>query len=420
MRRILAALIISFVAQPFAHAAPPEKVGAFATGKYRNLFAEAGHTPQQIDKKVNDAFRQLFHGDPKTQAIYFPDGKNDNGPLAYICDVSHDDVRSEGMSYGMMIAVQMNKKEEFNALWNWAVSHMRHDDPAHPAYGFFAWQCKTDGTALDEMPAADGEEYFVMSLYFAAARWPGGKGIYDYRAQADKLLADMLHRQSITGKTVTGEITAAEMFHPEHKMVRFTPDKKNSEHSDPSYHLPAFYELWALWGPPADRAFWKQAATASRDYFQKTAHPTTGLSPEYSEFDGSPWAAYWSKDSVHFLADAWRTAMNWSVDWAWWQADPREQELSDRIQAFFQSKDVSKYPNHYALDGKSRGGEHSTGLVGMNAVAGLAATQPVAKEFVEELWKAPIPSGKWRYYDGSLYMLAMLHCSGKFRVWTPK
>ena len=31
----------------------------------------------------------------------------------------------------------------------------------------------------------------------------------------------------------------------------------------------------------------------------------------------------------------------------------------------------------------------------------------------------PVPDGKYRNYDGLLYMLGMLHCSGEFRIWPP-
>jgi oligosaccharide reducing-end xylanase len=39
---------------------------------------------------------------------------------------------------------------------------------------------------------------------------------------------------------------------------------------------------------------------------------------------------------------------------------------------------------------------------------------------VQALWDAQIPSGKWRYYDGMLYMLGLLHVSGSFRIYTPQ
>ena len=61
-------------------------------------------------------------------------------------------------------------------------------------------------------------------------------------------------------------------------MVRFSPDERNT-FTDPSYHLPAFYELWARWGPERDRAFWAKAASVSRDFFVKSADPKTGLVP---------------------------------------------------------------------------------------------------------------------------------------------
>jgi len=394
--------------------------GAFTTGQYRNLFVESGHSQEEVSAKVNTAFHQLFRGDPSTEAVYFPAGTNANGPLAYIHDIGSGDVRSEGMSYGMMIAVQLDKKAEFDALWNWAVTYMLHTSPTHPAMGYFSWSVKTNGVPNDEMPAPDGEEYVATALYFASARWGDGTGIFDYRTHADRLLTDMRHRKLITGPTVKGEMTAGNLFEPEQKMVRFTPDVANWNHTDPSYQLPAFYELWARWGPPDDRAFWAGAARASREFFHRATHPVTGLAPDYANFDGSAWAAPWHPTSEHFQYDSWRTAMNWSVDWTWWAADPGQRELSDRLQAFFESKGIDTYGHRFHLDGEQFGNDHTTGLVSMNAVASLAATHPRARQFVEALWNTRPPTGQWRYYDGMLYLMALLHCSGEFRIWTPQ
>jgi oligosaccharide reducing-end xylanase len=394
--------------------------GAVATGHYRNLFVEAGHSSQEVTAKIDSAFQQLFHGDPATQAVYFPAGTNASGALACIHDLGSGDVRSEGMSYAMMIAVQFDKKAEFDAIWNWAKTFMYHDATNHPAFGFFSWSMKTNGVANDEMPAPDGEEYFAMSLYFAAARWGNGSGIYNYRAEADRLLGRMRHRQIITGATVKGTMTAGTLFEPDHKMVRFTPDVENWNHTDPSYQLPAFYELWARCGSKADREFWAQAAAASREFFQRAANPVTGLAPDYANFDGTPWAAPWNPHSADFQYDSWRTVMNWSVDWSWWNKDVRERQLSDRIQAFFESKGLPTYGNRFTLYGNQFGNDHATGLVAMNAVASLAATNPRAQQFVEALWNTPVPTGQWRYYDGMLYLLALLHCGGEFRVWMPQ
>lgn len=394
--------------------------GSAISGQYRNLFAEAGHSPREVTAKIAAAFQQLFHGDAISHSVYFPVGTNANGALAQIRDINSRDVRSEGMSYGMMIAVQLDRKTEFDALWNWSKTHLQHTATNHPARGYFAWSTKTNGVPNDEMPAPDGEEYYATALLFAAGRWGNGSGIYNYQAEANELLTIMRHRETITGPTLGGVKTAGAMFEPERKMVRFTPDTNLANHTDPSYHLPAFYEVWARYGPEIDREFWKSAATVSRDFFQRAAHPVTGLTPDYSEFDGQPWGTPWNPGATNFVADAWRTAMNWSVDWAWWRADPRECELSRRLLSFFKSQGMTTYTYQFTLDGKPLASGQSAGLISMNAVAALAIEPEQGRPFVEALWNLPVPRGHYRYYDGMLYLFALLNCGGEFRIWSPQ
>ena len=401
--------------------------GAYATGHYRNLFVESGHSPLDVDRKIKIAFKQLFHGDPTNQTVYYPAGRNSNGPLAYVTDIKHHDVRTEGLSYGMIIAMEMNQKAEFDALWNWSMTYLYHSSPTHPSYGFFSWQARTNGTVLSEFVAPDGESYYVMALYFAAHRWGSGKGIYNYQAQADRLLTDLRHRAPITGPVFMAfrgtnswrTVTAGPLFDAEHRMVLFSPSTERPPFTDPSYHLPAFYELWARWGPPEDSNFWMEAAAASRDYFQRVTDPVTGLAPNYSNFDGSPVTNRWSRTAANFGFDAFRVAGNWSVDWVWWGKDARERQLSERLQAFFASKGMTNYGCRFTLDGKQLDDRHAQGLVAVNAEASLAATNPRAIDFVEALWNLPVPDGIERYYEGLLYMMALLHCSGEFRIWSP-
>ncbi len=402
--------------------------GAFATGKYRNLFAEDGHSQREIRAKIEGAYQQLFHGDAQTQAIAFAAGSNANGPLMYITDWANHDVRTEGMSYGMMIAVQLDKKAEFDAIWNWAKAYMYISDPKAPSYEYFAWSCKTDGTHNSEGAAPDGESYFAMALLFASNRWGDGKGIYDYHAEANKLLSAMVHRGVISAPGKNGQQhSVGAMVNLDPPEILFVPEVMPQPFTDPSYHLPAFYELWARWGPKEDRDFWMRAAETSRAFFVKTTNPKTGLAPTYANFDGTPHANGFPQ-SGEFGYDAWRTASNWSVDWSWWRKAPAEQQLSDRIQHFFASQGMEKYGPVYSLDGKDLGAtpgltheDHPAGLVGTNAVAGLAATDSaVAKKFTEALWNMPVPSGQNRYYDGMLYLMSLMHVSGEFRIWMPK
>ena len=419
--------MVPTAAKATASPAQQDGSGAYATGHYRNLFAEDGHPQGEIQAKIDAAYAQLFHGDPQTQSVVFAAGSNGNGPLLYLTDWNSGDVRTEGMSYGMMIAVQLNKKSDFDGLWNWAKTYMYIADPKHPAYRFFSWSCKTNGTANFESPAPDGEEYFAMALLFAANRWPGGHGIYDYRAEALQLLSAMRHRARISGPAKFGTHTIGPEMDETNAMILFVPEITDHPFTDPSYHLPAFYELWARWGPAEDRAFWQRAAESSRAFFVKSTDPRTGLAPSYANFDGSPRVTRFPLSGV-FGYDAWRTASNWSVDWSWWHKAPAEQQLSDRIQHFFAAQGIDSYAPLYTLDGKSIAPEakatpvnHPTGLIATNAAASLAATdRTTAKRFTEALWNAPIPSGQERYYDGMLYLMNMLHLSGEFRIWAPQ
>ncbi len=385
--------------------APPEAPvpvgGAVKTGQYRNMFKELGYSEKEINAKVEEAWDKFFYG-TEDERIYYPVGND----MAYIYTADTNDVRSEGMSYGMMICVQMDKQEEFNRLWKWAKTYMHHKDGERK--GYFAWQCGTDGSKKDQNPAPDGEEYFVTSLFFASARWGDGDGIYDYKAQAQEILDDIMSRNDSGGGVVN-------MFNSSHKMVVFVPYGNSALYTDPSYHLPAFYEVWAELADK-NNEFWSEAAQVSRDYFKKATNATTGLGPDYSEFSGEP-----KREGNHgdFRFDAWRIAGNIACDYAWWGKDNWATTHADRIQAFFAKQGVESYKNQYAVDGKELEGDHSPGLVAMNATASLAASDKKAWAFLEDFWNISPTTGKYRYYDGCLYMMGLLHCSGRFRAWLP-
>ena len=441
---------------------PGDGDGAYKTHKYRNLFAEQGHTPEEVQAKIEKAFQQLFHGDGQEERVYFETGANENGTLAYITDWANNDVRTEGMSYGMMICVELNKKREFDAIWNWAHTYMLVTDPKNPSVGYFAWSMNTDGTPRSTGPAPDGEEYFTMALYFAAHRWGNGKGIYNYQAEADKILRDMRHHPVLTETSPfrihPGDPPFVQPDHPwpspnnrraaqqaaangqpapmfrfprtprpqtigpmvdeSHFMIKFVPDQPGGT-TDPSYHLPAFYELWARWGPEEDRTFWATAADVSRDFFNRVTGPETGLTPDRSNFDATPLTGFGGQP-VAFAADSWRSVSNWSVDYSWWRKDARETALSDRYQKFLFGQAMDSYVDRYTVDGKPLSKFQAPGLVATSAVGSLAATDgPTAKAFVDRLWKMPIPSGDSRYYDGMLYLMSLMHASGEFRIIEP-
>jgi len=379
--------------------------GAFETGFYPNLFKEyLGKSDEEIQDKINKTWDQLFYGDDISERIYYPVSSD----MAYILDTGNDDVRSEGMSYGMMIAVQLNKKEEFDRLWKWTKTYMYQTEGGYK--GYFAWHCKTDGTQLAANPASDGEEWFIMALMFADGRWGSGEEIYNYRAEAQSILDVALHADKLGGDLAT------DLFDPETKQVVFVPQLgRNSQFTDPSYHLPHYYQLWSLWADK-DNDTWAKITKVSREYLKTSVNTQTGLAPNFSEFDGKP-----VNDDYNgaFRFDAFRVGANVGVDYAWFRPDQWHIEQSNRLLDFFASQGMDSYPNQYKIDGTPLTTEHSSGLVATNAVAALAADPEKGKPFVQALWDQETPTGKYRYYDGMLTMLALLQVSGNFRIYEP-
>jgi len=384
--------------------AAPEVKPAFESGRYRNLFAEhLGKTEAEIDAKLHAVWQQYTAGDPATQRLFY----TVPGEMAYIPDVRNADVRTEGQSYGMMIAVQLNQQEEFNRIWKWTKTYMFHREGK--LAGYYAWHCRTDGTQIHAGPAPDGEEWFVMSLFFAAHRWDNGDGIFNYEGEAQTLLRHMLHNGE------SGPDSGAPMFDREQKQIVFVPNGPGSRFTDPSYHLPAFYELWARWAAdPADRETLATVALTSRQLFKRAAHPQTGLMPDYTSFDGKPMAVHGHEN---FLFDAYRTIGNVALDYSWFGRDAWQVKQSNRVLAFLaaQGPDCA---NNFTLDGKPLTKAFSPGLFAMAAVGALAADTPDAKLFVQRLWDMPIPAGGERYYDGMLYMLSLLQVSGRYQIHT--
>lgn len=394
----------------------PYTKGAFATRRYRNLFAELGYKQKDIDKKLKSVFESVFYGPDK---VYFEVGDS----MAYISDIKNHDVRTEGMSYGLMIAVQFDRKDIFDRLWRWGKKYMQHQEG--PLKGYFAWSCKTDGTRNAQGPASDGELYYVTSLIFASNRWGNSTGI-NYLAEAQNILDCSMQK--------IGMERVAPLINLEHQLITFTPDPFGGRFTDPSYHVPAFYEVWARWAEDGRSEFWRACARKSREYLHISIHPVTGLNPDYNNYDGT---LLGSKRVIGdaFRFDSWRVPMNIALDYSWACADRKwQQEYGNKIQNFFYSQGIDSFVDQYNVDGTTvtellgAGGykklRHSLGLVATTAAVSLVCTHDKSREFVDRLWNVkhvPYDDGYFdAYYDGLLRLFAFMHLSGNYRIIFPQ
>ena len=199
--------------------------GAVATGKYRNLFAECGIPQEEIEKRVEETFQTMFYGSEEERIFHLA-----GDDMGYMEDTGNHDARTEGMSYGMMMCVQLNKKEEFDCFWKWFKIYMYMDEGWNS--GYFAWSCATDGKKNAYGPAPDGEEFYAMALFFASKRWGDGEGIFNYSKEARELLHTCVHKGE-NGEEVTGgenpEVTAGEASPEEGAREETDQDQENDQ-----------------------------------------------------------------------------------------------------------------------------------------------------------------------------------------------
>lgn len=410
--------------------------------EYRNVFKEFGYSEEEINKRLKDIFQTIFYG-PEGERFYYPAGED----MGYMVDTGNNDARTEGMSYGMMVCVQLDHKEEFDRIWKWARTYMYLEQGFNK--GYFCWSNQLDGTKNADGPAPDGEEFFAMALIFASNRWGDGEGIFNYSKEAQSILLAMIKNP-------------ATMFTLDTHLIRFVA---GCDFSDPSYHLPHFYEEYALFlRKQADRLecmadacaereellwaaeFYDECVRASRAYFRLAVHPKTGLNAEYATFEGEPTIGFGTEWGRHdyFFSDAYRTGANMGLDYAWSIAkgqtpDEYEAAATAKLRTFFKDKDMPDEkgePHYYVyeIDGTqvpatddsdfATSGRvlHPYGLIATNAQSYLATNPSDGANSegayaVRKFWELPLRKGVRRYYDNFLYIFAFMALSGNYRIW---
>lgn len=389
--------------------------GAAFSGQYPNIFKQNGWSQAEIDQKLNKAFHDVFEGPNR---VYF----EVDDSMAYVSDVKNKDARTEGLSYGMMIAVQLDKKDMFDRIWRWSKKYLQHQDG--PREGYFAWSINPLTMKKNsEGSASDGELYYITSLLFASNKWGNNTGIHYYN-EARRILDAMWKKDG------AGNIYP--LINTEHKQITFVPEGNNYLWTDPSYHLPAFYEVWAMYAKDGHEQFYRDCADTSRAFLHRACHPVTGLNSDYTEFSGEPHPTRWMPPGFRY--DSWRVPMNISMDYSWFRKDDAwQKDYANRFQNFLRSKGLDNYDDQFNLDGTTpefilQAGpvkklRHSIGLVSTAATTAMITQDKGSKDFINAIWNAklePYEDGYFDpYYDGLMYVFSLMHLSGKYQLIKP-
>lgn len=170
-------------------------------------------------------------------------------------------------------------------------------------------------------------------------------------------------------------------------------------------------------------------------HLYKSSHPTTGLFADYSRFDGTPYRPDFSKTSDRYMYEAERAAMNFGMDYyLFGKSADSLMVMAKRIIDFFEADGYAHA--RFDWDGKNPGETYTEGQKGTNAVAALVLRdlekypdllgdakmttyEEIIKKNLQMAWDVRPLSGQYRYYEGLVHYLAMLHLCGAFKIWKP-
>lgn len=285
------------------------------------------------------------------------------------CIVDGSRCVSEGIGYGMLLAVSRDDQDSFDKLWTFYTNHLN-------ANGVMNWQADACGATTAQNGATDAELDAAMALIQAEARWGG------YATAATDLITAIRDHETETCQGLLilrpGDVaTWGGCF---------------DGTLNPSYFSPAYYRVFAEF-VPAQADHWHQLATDTYTLYAEYQASQDGLICGWANIDSGCTSGFdW--DGVRA---PWRVA----TDYAWFgDADARQTLLamSEYVDAQGGIANVPFEPN--------------SAFRGSLALSGIVTTQEKFDTYVSE-WLANTENDNV-YFQATLRVLFLMLAAGDF------
>ncbi len=259
---------------------------------------------------------------------------------------------SEGIGYGMLLAVYADDQPTFDKLWQYSKLWL-------DSHGLMNWYINAAGTqALGTGAASDADEDIAFALVMADARWKGhGSLTTDYLELA---------------KTQIGLIWQYEVDHARNDVL--TPGDQFADGSviNISYFAPAFYRVFgrvtgkaADWMRVVDSTYTVIAATLNT----ANGNAQNGLVPAWSTPAGVPMSPAGQSMPTYHQLDSCRTPFRIGQDYCW-NGEPRALAYLQKISGFYSTVTAAAMVDGYDLNGTphpqfvTAGGPRAASFVG--------------------------------------------------------
>jgi endo-1,4-beta-D-glucanase Y len=327
---------------------------------------------------------------------------------------------SEGIAYGMIIAVYMNDQPLFNDLWQYALKY-----PSKAIVGngevdtmLMNWFVKADGN-LDTSTssdcncqkflgaATDADEDMAWALVMADKQWGTGSLSKSYLEYAKDLISAIWNFEIYDGK-----------------LPRNGARWGDWNSLNVSYFAPAFYRVFATvsgksaWGSDVIKTVYD---TIEGNLTAANGNQTNGLVPAFSTATGGTV----SGQRHDYQYDSCRTPFRIGLDACLFN-EARAKTYVAKTSQFFAQIGAANIKDGYTLSGSPTPEWGARGWSGLSAAfigpAGVGAMHSSNYQtFIDDVWALVKQNNAWcggQYYDESWTMLSLLMMSGNFLDYT--
>ena len=278
---------------------------------------------------------------------------------------------SEGIGYGMLMAVGNDDQSVFDKLWAY---YKAHEDKN----GLMNWKINAcDSGYTGQYAATDADEDAAMALVQADAKWGG------YKTDATTLINAIKKSETAAGP-------------PSNLLPGDAPGGWAAGTVNPSYFALGYWHVWATY---VGDTFWNTLATdaytALAAYQKLSISGSTGaLVPNWGTISGTA-------TDANYGYDACRTPWRVATDYVWFQT-PAAKTFLQNVSTYVDGKNgVASVPF-----------DKNSSFVGAFALSGMAASQAKADQYLNDWLSATLDDTA--YFQGALKGVYLLLANQEF------
>jgi len=269
--------------------------------------------------------------DCRSKPIYRQNPTSQGGLICRPKSETPYDAVSEGIGYGMLLALYSDDQKTFDLIYN-----AGREFSLNYCQG---WRKPADGGNTESGSATDADEDIALALIFAdklqkKGRWENSNINYANEAQ------DAVN--CVWGSMQNGLLCPGNSWCPGFNV---------------GYFAPAWYRIFKSFSTNSNHN-WQQAIDASYNLINNTNNPgySIGMVPDWSQSDGRPGGGGYNTYSggKAFFKDAIRVLWRVANDAIWFN-EPRAKDFLTKSLTFINSKGGPDAANFYQLEGANKG-----------------------------------------------------------------